>query len=379
MRVLSLLVTRLLIASLAFAALKAGESRIDLDTGLRDSGAVLATITALTNERHELDVDLLIAGLGEAHPLLRLRQASSAGVRQALAHALDAWWITETDGGVRYLRARRLPHGRIGVRSLTSVVRDRPGAERIVRELVDPWLGGDAGISLTPDDGVWSATLDDEGHARLVEAIDLIERSQPRASALIGDPDLPDPQRRLSASLRATSWTELVEQLAAVGGISVSVAPDLTARAFPSGGLTLTPLALGMLPQALVTAGIPAAGWSHGVFCLSASAGDGEHIEREHPARRRRLALIPVPHLVRTSADGERLAGQLRASVAPWWWSEPGAGLRYLDGASALLIAADPPVLHRVLAALALIDRQGPDAAAPSRTAEGSSPTGSGR
>ena len=375
MRVLSLFIAGLLVASLGVTALTAGESRIDFDPGHRDSGVVLAALTALTNERHELDIDLLIAGLGDAHPLLRLRQASSAGVRQAVAHALDAWWITEVDGGVRYLRARRLPHGRLSVRSLTSVVRGRPGVERIVRELVDPWLGGDAGISLTPDDGVWSATLDDEGHVRLVEAIDLIERSQPRASALIGDPDLPDPQRRLTASLRATSWSELVERLAAVGGISISVAPDLAARAFPSGGLTLAPLALGALPQALITAGIPAGGWSHGVLCLSASAGDGERLEREHPARRRRLALIPVPHLVRTSADGERLAGQLRATIAPWWWSEPGAGLRHLDGAAALLIAADPPVLHRVLAALAVIDHQGLEASTSSQASDGSSPT----
>lgn len=379
MRVLSLLAAGLLITALSVSTAAAGESRIDLDPGKRDSGAVLAALSTLTSERHELDVDLLVAGLGGAHPLLCLRQASSAGARQALAHALDAWWIADAGGKVLYLRARRLPHGRISVRSLTSVLRGRPGTERIVRELVDPWLGGDAGVSLSPEDGVWSATLDDEGHARLVEAIDLIERSQPRASALIGDPDLPDPQRQFSAPLRATSWADLVERLAAVGGISVSVAPDLAARPFPSGGLTLAPLALGTLPQALITAGIPAAGWSHGVLCLSASADDGERLEREHPARRRRLALIPIPHLARTSADGDRLAGRLRASVAPWWWSEPGAGLRHLDGANALLIAADPPVLHRVLAALALIDRQGPDDAAGSRETGVPSPPGTGR
>lgn len=366
MRILSLFAGSLLAAVLA-----AGESRIDLDTGERDSGAVIAALTALTGERHELDVDLLVAGLGDARPLLRLRQASSAGARQALAHALDAWWIAEADGGVRYLRARRLPHGRIGVRSLTSVVRGRPDAERIVRELVDPWLGGDAGISLSPDDGVWSATLDDEGHARLIEAIDLIERPLPRASALIGDPDLPDQRRQLAAPLRAGSWNELVERLGQAGGISVSVAPTLAQRAFPPGGLAIPPLTLAALPAALVAAGVPAAGWSHGVLCLGLGPADGGRLEREHPARRRRLALIPVGHLVRTPAEGERLAARLRASVAAWWWSEPGAGLRHLDGAASLLVAADAPVLHQVLAALAVLDRQGPDApAAPMPTAE---------
>ena len=375
MRVLPLFANGLFVAALFVAAqfvaaplvstLAAGESRIDLDSGQRDSGAVIAALTALTSERHELDVELLIARLGEAHPLLRLRQASSAGARQALAHALDTWWIAEADGGVRYLRTRRLPHGRISVRSLTSVIRGRPGVERIVRELVDPWLGGDAGISLSSEEGVWSATLDDEGHTRLVEAIDLIERSNPRASALIGDPDLPDPQRRLASAVRATSWTELVERLAVAGGISVSAAPDLVTRSFPTGGLTLAPVTLGALPQALITAGIPAAAWSHGVLCLAASTDNGERLEREHPARRRRLALIPVAHLARTASDGARLAGHLRTTIAPWWWSEPGAGLRHLEGAGALLIAADPPVLHLVLAALTVIDHQGLDAAVP--------------
>jgi hypothetical protein len=355
----------LLSALLCATALAAGESRIDLDPGQRDSGAVLGALSALTGERHELAIDLLVAGLGDARPLLRLSQATPAGARQALAHALDAWWLGDADGGVTYLRARRLPHGRLGVRSLTSVVRGRPGVERIVSELLDPWLGGDAGISLTSEDGVWSATLDDEGHARLVEAIDLIERSTPRASALVGDPDLPDPRRLLAAPLRAASWTELVDRLAPAGGISVSVAPALAARAFPAGGVALAPIALGGLPRALVAAGVPAAGWCHGVLCLAATPDDGERLEREHPARRRRLALIPVPHLVRDQGDGERLAGRLRATVCPWWWSEPGAGLRHLDGASALLIAADPPVLHRVLEALALLDRQVLAAPAP--------------
>jgi hypothetical protein len=324
----------------------------------QEASPVLATLTSLAGTGIDLDLDLLVAGVGGARPLFALCEASPAGVRQAVAHALDCWWVTARDGGVVLLRSRRLPQGPLSVRSLTSSLRNQPAAEALVRRLLDPWLGGEAGVSLLPADGLWTGTLDQAGHARMIEAINLIERPLAQVTSLLPDPDAPDLDLPVAGGLRATGWGNLVELLSARCRVSASLSPRLRARSFPVGGLDLRAARLGDLARELSLAGI-AGSWRHGVLCLDDAHDAGDGWEREHPAQRRRLALVPVGHLVADAVDGDFIVAAIRTRVATWWWAQPGAELCYQERTRSLLVAADAGTQVAVLDALALFDRLG--------------------
>jgi hypothetical protein len=83
---------------------------------------------------------------------------------------------------------------------------------------------------------------------------------------------------------------------------------------------------------------------------------------REHPAHRSRLALIPIPHLLQEGVTGEALAEALRSAVAPPAWTLPGWTLSWRPTLQALIVIADPPTIHLVLDALDTLDRNGPAA-----------------
>lgn len=346
-----------LLSGCAWAEMAPAATRLTLTVTDQEASVALATLTNLAGVSFDLDLDLLVAGVGGAKPAFTLVKASPAGVRQAVAHALDAWWVN-TNGGVLLLRNRRLPHGPLSVRSLTSSLRYQPAAEALVRRLLDPWLGGDAGVSLLPSDGIWTGTLDQTGHARMIEAINLIERPLAQVSSLLPDPDAPDGDLPLSLGRRATSWDGLVESLAQRCQTSISMSPRLRLRAFPAGGLDLRAARLGDLPRELSLAGL-AGRWRHGVLCLDDAHDVGDGWEREHPAQRRRLALVPVDHLITDAVDGDFIVAAIRTRVATWWWSQPGAELSYQERTRSLLMAADPETQTAVLDALALCDRLG--------------------
>ena len=55
----------------------------------------------------------------------------------------------------------------------------------------------------------------------------------------------------------------------------------------------------------------------------------------------------------------DRASPVLQRAVAPSWWTQPGAGMRFLPQSSSLLVAADAEIAHQVLDALDRLDQLG--------------------
>lgn len=333
-------------------------ARVTITALDQDAATLIAGLSTLSGERHQPDVDLLVAGINATRVSLALVDATPDTCRQALAFALDCWWTRGDDGVITLLTADRLPRGRLEVRTLTSTLRRQAWLQPLGERLLAPWLGGQAGLSYLPSEGLWTATLDSDGHRRLVELLSLCERPQAQASSRIGDPAMPDVRRLMTAELSAHTWPALVDGLARTMQVAVALSPRLRLRAFP--GVRLAQQSLGQAVDDLRTYDI-AAWWSHGVLCLGERTLPPARIERQHPAARRRLALIPVAHLLRSALDGDLLVTALRRHVAPSWWSLPGAGIEFLPEHAALLVAGDVDAQHAVLAALSAIDSLGLD------------------
>ncbi len=316
--------------------------------GLRADQAV-SQLAALTDPGLHLDGDLL----GGAPPrvVLALRRADAVTARSALAVALGAWWTSDPAGGHAITRSRRLPQGPLRARSFTTGLRQRADLEAPVRSLLDPWLGGDAGLSYLPAEGQWSVTADGDGLAQAGRLLTLLEYLQPGAPALVPADGTPGPSATLVRAVGGADWSALVLSLAQATQRSVACFPALTVSdlrpvTLPAG------LPLTALPASLNAAGIPAA-W-HGDL-LALGRGEGA----EHPAQRRLLCILPAPHLVPDQASGELLVEQLRRRVSPSAWTLPGFGLLLLPEQRSLLCAGDVQLIHQVLEAMDRIDRFG--------------------
>ncbi len=348
----------LLAALLASAGAASETERLSFRGLELDGQSAATTFSEMAAARYELDVDALVAGLGSARIDMVLVDASPAARRQALAHALGCWWAA-VPGGVACTRAATLPATRLLVTSCTSTLVNYPAYEDLVRRLLQPWLGRDAGLSLLPDSGTWSATLDADGQARLSEIINVLEQGRAQCASTIPDPDLPDLERQLSAGVHAGSWPALVEALSAAGACSVSLDQVAAHGPFPGGGVTIGACRLGEVPAALHAAGI-AARFLHGVLCLARSGAAGP-CERQHPGQRRLIALLPIAHLAATPLDGELIATSLKrhSGSRDGWWAQPGAELVFLPPLRALLVAADAATQQEVLAGLQRIDQLG--------------------
>jgi hypothetical protein len=306
------------------------------------------------------DAAVLAAGGTAAIARLALVDASPAGVRQALCHAAGWWWAPAagTDR-IRLTTSGQMALDALSSRVLPSTLVGADWCEAPVRQLLAPWMGPTTGLLFDPDDGSWSACLDAAGHAHLLEAVSLFERPQARAPALVPDADMPEPARMLPA-LPMTSWADLL-RICAVNGVSISVAPGLDQQPLPSGAIPPGPC--GTLSERFRALGWQAV-WSHGVLCVAPAWSERSAMiaeDRQLPALRRRIAWLTVAHAAAAPADGLALVAGLSRHVAPWWWSRPGAGMWYLEGPRAILVAADAPTIHAVLDALALVDRYGLD------------------
>lgn len=320
----------------------------------RPAQAVLGALLTLDPDLGDLHTDLLVAGRGDLPVTMVLVDRAPAGARQALAHALGAWWMDDRNGRIRFLADQRLPTGAVSTRTHVSVLANAPGREALVERLMAPWLTGDAGVSYEVSDATWTATLDQEGHAILDQVLHALEGRDAPIPPLVPDAEVPDPDRPLAA-WQARSWHEAVRALAALG-VSSSVSPGLIQDGLPGRRLDIPAGRSGDLPRRLALAGIQG-DFIQGVLCL---AGVTEIVEdRQHPAQRRRLAALPLRHLVRDGVEGLALTATLRDRVMPWWWSRPGAGLWFLENHGVLLVAADATAIHAVMAALVQVDRLG--------------------
>lgn len=324
----------------------------------QDASVLIAGLGRFSGDTYQADVELLAAGIGSTQATLSLFNASPAGCRQALCFALDCWWADGTDGTIALLTGAQLPRGVLSVRSISSTLQHQSPVLPLVERLMAPWLGGQAGVSYLPSEGQWTATLDDHGHQHLVEILSLCERPTARASSRVADADLPDLRRLTTSELSVQSWPALVEGLTATMQASVALAPRLRLRTFPGEGVKLRQQSRAEVVETLRHHGIVAR-WSHGVLCLGDNTRAAALCDREHPAQRRRLALIPIGHLLSTAVDGELIITAIRRRVSPAWWGLSGAGIEFLSGSGTLLVASDLDTQQAVLDAVSAIDRLG--------------------
>ncbi len=315
----------------------------------------------MTDAAPSLAYEVATSPTGTAPVTLSLRHAGPATVRQALAHAAGLWWIDTADG-LLLTSTRRLPLSALSARTLSSAMlvdsHADLQAEELVTRLLEPWRTTGE-ILHDRATGAWSATLDDAGHARLVELLSLLQSPRPWAPALLPDAPATDPAGLVSgAQLHPGSWSAWCDELALAAELSVSLEPGLDR------GATAPAVALSgtraELPRALAAVGLRAA-LIRGVLCV----GRNVPTDSQHPALRRRLAVIPLPHLITDNPAGQRLADTLRQRILPSAWDQPGWGLAWLPTTATrqgfLLAAADPLTIHALLDALTLLDRVGLD------------------
>lgn len=328
-------------------------------------GRALHDLGRLSDDCPTLAFDVATSSLGARPITVCLHAAEPAAVRQALAFAADLWWVENPSGGVALTADAHPPRGPLHARTHSSGLRNAPASEALVRTLIAPWLGvGSAGdvstLGYVPENGLWLAMLDTYGQARLIEALALLQLPAATVPPLVADPATPLGEQPIHLALGVMPWNDWLAGLAKATSLSVSVAPGFTTEASPA----VVAASIAEVPIALASVGIRAV-CSHGVWCLSrASVPD----DREHPAQRRRLGIIPLPHLARDDEAGQRLAAGLRAEVVPAAWARPGWCLTWLPDnpgiakLHGILVAADPATIHRVLDACDVLDRLGVEA-----------------
>ena len=347
-------------------------SRVTYSATNQEVSDLIASLGSLNGDAYQPDINLLLAGISATRATMSLVDASPATCRQALAFALDCWWANDSDGNIALLTGNNPPQGPLLVRTCTSTLRRQPTIPPLVERLMAPWLSGDAGLSFLPDDASWAATLDKEGHLRLFELLRMCENVGARATTRVADADLPDLRRLTSEDLTMHSWSTLVTGLAHRMHASVALGPRLQLQVFPPTGIRIRQQTLGQIIASLHEYGIRAR-WSHGVLCLSENGRPTARFDREHPAQRRQLALIPIGHLIANELEGNVIATMIKTHVAPGSWDLPGTALELLDHNRALLVASDLDTQHAVLEAVNAIDRLGMELGLQTLAAAGSS------
>jgi len=356
--VIALLTMLLTTATALLPAGENAETRVTYAATDQETAVLIAALGAISGETYQPDVDLLVAGITSTRASLSLINASPSTCRQAVAFALDCWWALGLDGTIALQASATPPRGTMSARTLSSTLRRQPALVPLAERLLAPWLGGQAGLSYLPNEGMWSATLDENGHRQLVEFLSLCERPASQAASRVADADTPDQRRVLGSEISARSWSTLVTDLAQATTASVAISPRLRLRTFPADGVKLPRMTIAHLGDALRLHGI-AARWCRGVLCLSETSMPPARMLKEHPAQRRRLALIPIGHLLTSALDGDLIVTALRRHVAQGWWELPGAGIEYLANTNAVLVAGDVDCQQAVLDALTAIDTLG--------------------
>lgn len=350
----------LALAAGAFHGLPAAE-RVSWSADHKPLATALGELAQLSDEAPSLAFDVATTAAATRPATLALRKAEPLALRQAVAHAAGLWWAIDPASGKASLTADpHLPRGVLRVRAHPSGLLRNAQVEAAVRTLLAPWMGrpagstgGDATLSYDPAGGTWTAVLDADGQAQLVDLLSLLQLPRPQAPDLVPDDETPDPRAPVTAALDPGSWSAWTAGLATALGASVSLAPGL------DDGATAPALTLagtrGEVAATLARAGLRATA-IHGVWCLGRDVPE----DRQHPALRRRLAVLPIPHLAADEEAGQRIATVVREALPVSTWQQPGWDLRWSVPSHGLLVAADAATIHRVLDALDVLDRLGP-------------------
>ena len=329
-----------------------GAATVDLALSRHDPQAVLAALRNLGLGRHEVPITVATDGALPRTLTIHLARADVAAVRQALAFAVDGWWSEDGQGTTLYRPDLTLPLGPLSSRTYTSNLIGRLDRERLVQEVLAPWLGrAGCGLALDAGSGTWAATLDSDGHRRLIEVLDLLERGTASVPSWIPPPGNRAPDLRLGHGIQSDSWDHLALTLGQVLGVSIALHPRMPPI---SGVITLPAGSLAEASTRLAALGLGQA-WINGVWCWGGEAPQ----DRQHPAQRRRLALVPAPSLC-DETSLLLLRGALgRHDPA---WTMPGACL-VATAPDLLLVGSDVQRIHRVWDLAESSSRIGLDAA----------------
>jgi hypothetical protein len=336
-------------------------TRVNYQADQHINAQLFPALSTLTGENYEPTLELLQSGINNSHSSFILHNASRATCRQTLAFALGVWWIETTDltnNKISFTAQAHVPQGTVSARSVSSTLINHADAEIIINQALKPWLAGDAGISYLPADGLWSAALDDEGHRRFIEILSQFERPRISASSWVSDVDAINMDRLMQHPINAHNWLEFMRQLASSTDCSVALAPGLSLTPFPAQRVVSERMTIKELLSLLPALGIHTA-VAHGVIGVAGTPLTMIHGQRQHPAQRRHLALIPLHQIIDQESHVDKIIPVLRDKIIPEWTTKPGWGLWYLKSQRALLIAADIPTQHAILDALQAIDRLG--------------------
>lgn len=267
--------------------------------------------------------------------------------RQALAHALGCWWTAGT-----LTRSRQLPDLAVSVRSFPPLPSIQPGAETLMRRLMEPWLAGDGGLVLDPLSRSWTVTASGSGQQHCEQLLTAMGDPHPRAPHLLPAPRLPT--QALPRPPAGGGLGDWLIDLGRLAGISVALGPDLDPAAVIPAAV---PTSLAEAVAACSAMGIQS-GLHHGVLCFSAAATQ----DRQHPAERAAIAILPAGHLTRDADRLATLAAQLGARVSPQSWDQPGWTITPMLAREALLVVGSPEAIHAVMTALEAADQAGLDA-----------------
>jgi hypothetical protein len=263
-----------------------------------------------------------------------------------------------TERSILLTNQATLTTDKVSARSVNSTLINVADAEKILEQALAPWLSGAAGMSYLPADGMWSATLDDNGHQRFMELLTELERPRMRASTWVSDANDVDVRQFMQHPIDAHNWLDFMQQLASSTDCSVALAPGIMLKTFPEKRIQSDVMRVHDLLSHLSQLGIYAA-IAHGVIGIADAPLSAMHNEREHPAQRRHIAVLPIRHLIERHDDAETIMLGLRENILPGWTTLPGWGLWYLKNEQALLVAADIPTQHAIMDALHVIDRFG--------------------
>lgn len=335
------------------AGLSASDSRIALTGGQRPGSNLLATVATLDGRDWHLSPTAVDRGDSRRATIVVLVDADRATTAQLLAHALDGWWCRDEHDAIWIGPERARP----GVRRLIADTRiaslpDDPGLESRMLTLLEPWLGPGAGLAYHPFQGMWAATLDQDGHTHLTAILSALERATPLIPALV-----PAANRRpapaLQVAVTASDPLELATGLAAATQASVALDPALAGRE----RLPVLTLPAGQPDRAIAT--LAEAGWhawwSGSGWCL----GEAPPRDRRHPGDSLTQAVIPVEQLARDDTELALLAARLERATDGLRWQRPGFAVWPLPEHTSLLVRGDLTTIGLVMHQLNHWDQHG--------------------
>lgn len=307
-----------------------------------DAASAANAITSATGRLHTVE-----PALRAQRVWFTLADPGPDQARQALAHTLGCWWTAGT-----LTRSRQLPDRAVSVRSFPPLPSIQPGAEALMRRLMEPWLAGDGGLVLDPLSRSWTVTASGSGQQHCEQLLTAMGDPHPRAPHLLPASRLP--AQALPRAPAGDGLGDWLIDLGRLAGISVALGPDLDpAAAVPA----TAPTHLAEAVAACSAIGMQA-GLHHGVLCFSAAATQ----DRQHPAERAAIAILPVGHLTRDADRLATLAAQLAARVSPQAWDQPGWTISPMPARESLLVVAASEAIHAVMTALEAADQAGLDA-----------------